>query len=388
MSRQLGLCIPLAYLIIRLMQPGDWRLKSAMALGPLIFCATSLILFNGWLRETGKLPAVYYLQAEEMLIALKLPIKQMISRIAWNLIATLLYLGLFSLPILLLTRRPKFVAEVHPWLRRVPLAAASGTAVLAVIGMLTKHRIMPVGDNILIPQGIGPLALRDTNILGLPNVPSLPTGFWIVVTLLSVWGLFELTARGVTYAANTALTGRLRRFEPSEAGILFAVTVILAYYAPLMLAGWFDRYHLPVLPITMFFLVSVSTNDSIERYRVFVASVLSLLIVIFAVLAVHDYLSWNRARWTAITDLQIAGIATPANLDGGFEYNGLFSYDPSYRKSDDKSWWWVHKGDYLIAFGPIGGMKVVNSYAYKTLLLPAKRAILVLSADPDPRRIR
>jgi hypothetical protein len=90
-------------------------------------------------------------------------------------------------------------------------------------------------------------------------------------------------------------------------------------------------------------------------------------------------MAWNRARWAANNDLQKAGIAGPANLDGGFEYNGLFSYDPSYQRSDGKSWWWIDKDDYQITFGPIDGMKIVKDYPYETLLPPAKRSILVLT---------
>ena len=54
MSRQLGLCIPIAYMVARLLQEGDWRRKSIMALAPLILCAGSFMLFDGWLREAGR----------------------------------------------------------------------------------------------------------------------------------------------------------------------------------------------------------------------------------------------------------------------------------------------------------------------------------------------
>ena len=36
MSRQLGLCIQLAYMVARLLQEGDWRRKYIMALAPLV----------------------------------------------------------------------------------------------------------------------------------------------------------------------------------------------------------------------------------------------------------------------------------------------------------------------------------------------------------------
>ena len=201
--------------------------------------------------------------------------------------------------------------------------------------------------------------------------------------------MFELTARGAIYAVNTVLTRRFGRFEPGEAGVLFAATAILAYYAPLLLLpAVFDRYNLPVLPITLFFLASVSAAGSISRFRIFASLVLCLLIAIFSVLGAHDYMAWNRARWTAIADLQNAGIATPANLDGGLEYNGYFSYNPSGERREGKSWWWIDKDDYQITFGPIAGMRIFKTYPYETLLPPATRAIQVLTAVSDQSRPR
>lgn len=383
MSRQLGLCIPLAYMVARLLQEGDWRRKSIMALAPLILCAGAFVLFDGWLRESGKAPFLYGAPSAAILNVLKSPIVQMLSRLGWNLITALLYLGLFSLPMLLLTRRPNLVARAPSWLRWVPTAAAAAIAAIAGMGMVAMHRTMPISANILAPQGIGPLLLRDAEILQLKNVPALPSAFWILVTLLAIWGMFELTARGIIYAVNTGVTRWRGRFEPGEAGVLFAATAIVAYYAPLMmLPAFFDRYHLPVLPLAMFFLASVSAAGSINRYRVYAASALCLLIAIFSVLGTHDYMAWNRARWAAITDLESAGIANPANLDGGLEYNGYFSYNPFGEKHNGKSWWWIDKDDYQITFGPIAGMGVFKTYPYETLLPPATRAIQVLTAVP------
>ncbi len=78
-----------------------------------------------------------------------------------------------------------------------------------------------------------------------------------------------------------------------------------------------------------------------------------------------------------------AGVAGPANLDGGFEYNGLFSYSPSYKPSSEKSFWWVDRDDYQRAFGPIAGLRTVRESPYETLLKPTTRFILVLSKQAE-----
>jgi hypothetical protein len=377
-SRQLGLCVPLAYFLTRLLQTGDWRRKLVPALLPLLICAASLWLYNVWLRETGKAPPFYNKPTDFSLDPLHI-----LRQISVNPIVALLYLGLFSLPMLLLTRRPTVVPNAHRWLSRVPLAAATGAAFVAIVAMVIRQRIMPLGHDVIVQQGIGPLALRDATVLELPNVPPLSSTFWIAVTLLSLYGMFELAYRVAIHAVNLVSTWRQKGVGPSEAPALFAAIAILAYLAPVMAITMFDRYLVPLLPLTLFFLTNVSAPASFERHRVLAAATLCLASAVFTVLAMHDYMGWNRARWAAIADLEKAGVAGPANLDGGFEYNGLFSYSPSYKPSNEKSFWWVDKDDYQIAFGPIAGLKIVREYPYETLLPPATRSILVLSKQAE-----
>ncbi|ACB96426.1 conserved hypothetical protein [Beijerinckia indica subsp. indica ATCC 9039] len=379
-SRQLGLCLPLAFLVVRLLQTDRWPRKLILALTPFLVCTASLMLFNRWLRETGRTPDVYDFQLNLLASTIKAPVLEVMSLIGLHVIETLLYLGLFSLPLLLLTRRHDIVAvDARSWWRHAPIMIAGCVTLLGVATMWARHQIMPLFGDILVPQGIGPLLLRDTFELHLPNVPSLPSFFWIVVTLLSLWGVFELSRRTVTYMINIIQKVRYGEHNPNASGPLFAMIAILAYLAPLMLSGLFDRYLIPVLPLTFFFLTSISVAGPVDRHHILIATLMCLLTIAFTVLTNHDHMAWNRARWAAITDAQSEGIAGPDNLDGGFEYNGFFSYSPSYKESHEKSHWWVGRDDYQIAFGPIDGMKVVKSYSYETALPSTKRSILLLA---------
>jgi hypothetical protein len=351
-----------------------------------------LALYNHWLRASGKTPALY--NAKSDAIFHKLPtyhgalhyFHAALSHFGW-LIMIFSYLGVFTFPLLLLTRRPALKGIIPFWMGRALLIFVGGISTIAVIKLVVKHQIMPIGGNILIAQGIGPLTLRDTYVLGLDNVPSLPTFFWIVVTILSVLGMFELVFRIATYVTNVVAEKAFARQWPLVFGVdetvtLFVFVSISAYCLPLILAGGiFDRYLIPILPLALFFLASISKSNVVDEFRAFIAAALCLVIAIFAVLGEHDYMAWNRARWTAIGYLQANDFANPATLDGGFEYNGLFNYDPNYITSDNKSWWWIDKDDYQLSFGPIVGMKTIKEFPYETLLPPAKRQILVLRAD-------
>jgi hypothetical protein len=253
---------------------------------------------------------------------------------------------------------------------------------LVIIAILwIKPGLMPVGNNILVPQGLGPLTLRDTFMLGLSNVPSLPIYFWIVVTAVSLFGLFRL----VEFVCAFAVKVFDRNYRAGETWIecFFALVCTAAYLAPLLLAGIFDRYIAAIVPIVCLFILAFpqSTQISFAPARALAGAVCACL-AIYAVLGTHDYLSWNRARWQAIDDLQRIDNAGSNNVDGGFEFNGSTSYDPNYQTREGVSWW-VKDDTYQITFGPVVGMTELRRYRYTTYLPPDTRYIHVLRRPVD-----
>ena len=70
--------------------------------------------------------------------------------------------------------------------------------------------------------------------------------------------------------------------------------------------------------------------------------------------------------------------ASPAAIDGGFEFNGWFTYDPTYRRLPGRSWWWVQDDRYLVTFTPLAGYRVVDREPYQRLLPPGDGAVLML----------
>ena len=93
----------------------------------------------------------------------------------------------------------------------------------------------------------------------------------------------------------------------------------------------------------------------------------------------RDYLTWNRVRWALLDEVLTSRLATPRQIDGGFEFNAWHLYDPSYVATPDKSWWWVDEDKFLVAFGPIPGWEVVRESRFVRWLPPGEGRIVLLT---------
>jgi Dolichyl-phosphate-mannose-protein mannosyltransferase len=175
LCRQVGLCIPITYLVVNLFRPGERARKVFRSLLPVVLCVLALVGFNNWMQQTGRLPALYYFESTRLINSFRYPIL-MLQILNLNFVVILLYLGLFCSPLLMLRRAPAYDGT-SPLLRWAPSAAAAVAALVAIIYLWRQLGLMPVGVNILLPEGLGPLTLHDTWVLHLKNVPPLPTFF-------------------------------------------------------------------------------------------------------------------------------------------------------------------------------------------------------------------
>ena len=101
----------------------------------------------------------------------------------------------------------------------------------------------------------------------------------------------------------------------------------------------------------------------------------------FAVLGTRDYFAWNRLRWAALSELMAEEKITPADIDGGFEFNGLNLYDPAYKEDPAKSWYWVDRDSYVLAFAKLPGFTEIKRYSYSHWLPPYVGNIFVLKKN-------
>lgn len=239
---------------------------------------------------------------------------------------------------------------------------------------------MPTAGNIVMPQGIGPLSLRDVHILNLAHVPALGKGFWLAVTVASLSGgaLLVGAAAGVVARLWPSLVPA--RIQPDRSAGVFFLLCAGIYLSPILVIGGWDRYYIPALPFLLVGIAAVAAASwhAQTRARVALAALLLASLCLYAVLGTRDYLAWNRVRWTALNDLLAAGNVTPADVDGGFEFNGWYLYDPAYQEKPGKSWYWVDRDSYLLSFAEMPGWVTFKVYPYSHWLPPYTGKIVVL----------
>jgi len=387
LSRHLAISVPLAFAVSLILTRGFTNRNILRTAIPLVLCLCALLVFQQWLTASGRLPSLYHAKTERLLHLLANP-EALVMSLAIHTYAGLLYLGLFLLPVLIFT-----VADILRFHRKT-LALTITMIALLTTGKMILNRsglpLMPVHYDVLIKSGIGPLFLHDTFVLHLNHVPALPMGFWIVTTALSLLGAAFLIAVLGVRAIN--VVQRLQsgsKISDNEAVGIFLFFSAMIYLLPLLVGGFFDRYLVPAIPFLVAGIAGVSGHFPSKfpcQHKAFrlAAAVILAAFSLFAICGTRDYLAWNRVRWEALHDLMENKHVNAEDIDGGFEFNGLYLYNPLYLKDPRKSWWWVQRDTYLVGFGNVPGYKVIKEYSYPHWMPPHVQKVVVLQQDPQP----
>ena len=159
------------------------------------------------------------------------------------------------------------------------------------------------------------------------------------------------------------------------------------YLAPLLIAGFFDRYLIPAIPLIAAGILAryAKCQDSISATPPMILSISVLMLLVMVPLAIggtHDYLAWNRARWQVLNELTENQGVKPEEIDGGFEFNGFHLYNHSHPIKQGQSWWWVKDDTYQIGSGNVSGYSIIKDYDYDRWIPPGKGKIVILKIKP------
>ena len=378
LSRQMGLCLPLAFGVTLWFKHGFQRRWVIRAVLPLTICIVILAAFQYWLKVTGKTPP-NTMRTERLWAVLANPVRipLNVAYFGWSM---LMYLGWFLLPVTLpavLSRRSA-EAGSPPCL---PARIALFIFLVASVGrFFLVPSLMPVHNNVIIPQGIGPATLRDTLDLHLPHLPALPTSFWLLVTALSLTGAGILVFKTTRIVVTLFPKGRFDGTSNAGSAEMFLLLCAVVYLVPFLLSGFFDRYLVPVTAFLVAFLAASLEwrGFNLARGRQLAAMLLIAGSGVFAVGGTRDYLEWNRTRWRALEVLLAKSDVKPADVDGGFEYNGWNLSGNSNVATN-----WAETVPYVITFGEIKGFESVEQYPYHHWMPPHEGRIFVLKRKPE-----
>jgi len=385
LERQLGLLAAAAFALALVLKHNFSRKALLTAFISLGLPVGLYLLYNFWLKTQHDYPVKYNEGVHRIrynLFSNDHSAFQFLLRQALNIF---IYAGFFIFP---------FIFRVD-WKaiwqrRRTPAFIVCVTIMMAAgIYCLIQHNHLALMGNIMNPYGLGVVDLRDGQLLDSGNLRPLPAILWQLVCAAGIiggtfliWSLFQ------------NLKG-LHSRPP-----LFFLLGFCAFYSFIMLVGGtYDRYLIPLIPVLIILLMTGTAEKSIERHTAagvpphrrhsigpYAAVVFLLTGAWFSIAGTANYLGWNRARWEALYYLVDDAGVPPAQIDGGFAFNGYYNYNESdISKLKDhpgpgrKSWWWVQDDVYMISFGPLDGYSVLKTYPCPGTLFPASmKSIYVL----------
>jgi hypothetical protein len=195
------------------------------------------------------------------------------------------------------------------------------------------------------------------------------------------WLVWTITA--VTFASFSLLmAGLLRRACREQAFFWWLILGHVLLFALLWLL--FDRYLLSLVPVFMVLLLNSSELRS-QRLAVVLVSVTA----VYSLIGVRDHLSYNRALWQAVDEMERLGVPI-SETDGGYVVNGWRQYaHPKNAPRDPEGGVAVPMMNvksilpYVIANGSLRGYRVIRSIPYRRWL-GRSRSIYLLERDLHP----
>ncbi len=348
--RQSGLLIPFVFMLLGCIQSRRTIGNILKHTLPFILTVIAYLLYMRWLefgtsnpqavRGVGDLMAGLFTNSPDYYF--------------YRTVTVLLYVGFFLFPFLVASIRPKIAGSLNSWIIKGLIGA--GLLVVLYLGSV----FFPIG-NIFYNFGLGPKLLKDT-YWGDNITPQLSEEFWkglrypaILATILYIykfpWNFKSLIA---SFYPSPVQAQRLIRL-----GILMVVLIYVGFLS--ISPYFFDRYTLPLLAFALLLILPVTAKLA-SRYKQIGYGVL-FLYAFFSLIGTHHYLSWNRTRWKALTELMEKKGVAPTHIDGGFEFNAWLETGPF--NSEDrygKSWWFVTEDDYVAASGRLTDFEVRETY--------------------------
>jgi 4-amino-4-deoxy-L-arabinose transferase-like glycosyltransferase len=370
LARQLGVVLPIAAAVAIILAERRLVMRKILAVTGIPLAV--FVVHTYWLTNVHGLPWGMQLNAiANSWQALQSP--DAVPQLFLRLSTSWMYLGLFTLPILL----PQ---AFKGGLRRVGRARAFKIFVvwLGVLTLLTllfsaqRHQpFMPYWAGVIQRDGFGPSTLAGH------KPPITPDWVFLLVTIVAP------VAGAAQAALWTEATLQLGNRQASSHKLLVLAGLLMAGITALIVLFW-DRYLLVFVPASIFLALKLGPISG-KKQGVTVA--LCVALAVYALIGLGDYFSWNTARWIAGEQIVAQGVP-PETIDGGFEWNGWYRFETALPqaiaagKGEDLFGWLKLTSDqYIMAYEPLDGLPIMSRVEYAVPLSDQRRFIYVLAVN-------
>lgn len=345
---------------------------------PLLFALIVFVLFKIWLNSIYGHRQDVSGANERLLDTIKYSYQSLFFPQINCTLIIIMYTGLFLLPIFPIATI-LLIKKFKKWNKKIawPLAAIVTTLLTAY----AWSNPIPCIENVLYNTGLGPILLHDTFILKKNmeiltisplfwqalSIAGMLTGSCLFTLLISA---FISTVRGKQ--SDISASAR-QNFQLLFCAGLFYIILLINVYI-------FDRYIVALASLTLAMTV-IMTKDmlmEIKRHWYIIGFLLLAPVILFETAATHDYLEWNRAKWTALNRMKEDLHIPAGEIDGGYEYNGIHYYDVNYKRGEGRSWYRLQDDKYILTMGLLPGYKKFMEVPYSSWLHRKTLSILVL----------
>lgn len=184
------------------------------------------------------------------------------------------------------------------------------------------------------------------------TVPSHPAILYCVLIAGAWMAMFFIVYLFMRIRMRAIRGAPVRRSQWLLMGIL-AVGVLVAPGVA-MSGFYFDRYYVAAMP---FLALLAASGVRSRRFGIayVVASLLLGTMCTFSIVGLQDYMAWNTARWQAVDVLRSKYHAHDNEINGGFEFNGMYTSEEYLRRAREepetfaREKWWVVGETYFVS---------------------------------------
>ena len=368
LSRQVGMVIPIAFLLVSLRKtiPIKHRIYTY---GGALIRVCSLILYYLLLASSKSTPSHYTMHPNELVHQMMGLNKEIVLRWLFYFYTTVVSLSVLLLPFGLFVLSQKQVNT-----KKALLILLSCLVGFGLIGLF-RETTFPFNGQIVNDYGIGGYFFYEPYSRVAQMSYDIPDWFNVALISISVGVLIYLISEQFHSAYQKIKSSRLVQF--------LALTAIL-YYPCFGFVYVFDRYllfHIILLIPLLILLFKDSLKSTSRSYSAYaVLAVFSL----FTLIGTRDYFEYNRTKTKALNELTHKQKIAPKHIDGGMEFNAWHGYEKDFFKGNvGKDWWCIEEDDYLISIDKeVEGFTIYKEYLYSSWLGLKKRKLMVLRKKP------